>query len=135
MIEDDDVVEKEEARVGDAVFVRMRIGNALAPAGRAVAKETDGAAEEGRQRGLAVDAERSQLIVQHAYGIACQLIEAQAAARLEADERVAADVRAALHAFEEERFSVARQCRERRHRRDGVGAQLARDRNDVVILA
>jgi len=135
VIEDHHVVEENQTRVGDPVLVPVRIGDALAPAGHAVAEETDRAAEEGRQRLLAVDAQRLQLVVQHADRIGRRLVEAQAAPRLEADERIAADVFAAFDALEKERLAVAGKGGEGRHRRERVRAQLAGDGNDVVILA
>jgi hypothetical protein len=58
VIENDDVVEKEQPRVGDAAVVRMRIGDAFRPAGDAVTEEADRAAEKRRQCLLAIDAKR-----------------------------------------------------------------------------
>src|SRR3954451_20312722 len=88
VIEDDDVVEEEEPRVGDAAVVRMRIRDALAPAGHAVAEEADRTAEKRRQRLLAINAQRAQLAVQYGNGIGRVLVEAQAAPRFESYERV-----------------------------------------------
>ncbi len=110
------------------------IGNPLGPGGDVVAEEADRAAEERRQRLFAIDAQRHELFVEDAHGIGDRCVEAQAAARIETDERVAAEVLAALDAFEEERFlPVARQRVKRHDRRKCVGAHLAHDRNDIEL--
>ena len=48
MIEDDDVIEEQQPRVRNPDIVRMRVGDALAPACDAVSEEADRAAEERR---------------------------------------------------------------------------------------
>ena len=135
VIEDDDVVEEEQPRVGDAAVVRMRVGDALAPAGHAVAEEADRAAEKRRQRALrdrrAADAARRS---ERATGSGVFSIETQTAPRFESDEGVAADVFAALDALEKKRLAIARKRGECSDGRDGVGAQLAHDGNDVVVV-
>ena len=136
MVEDDDVVEEDEPRVGDAEVVGMRVGDPLRPAGHAVAEEADRAAEERRELLLAVDAQRAELGVEKAGRVGGLLVEAEAAARLEADEGVAAEVLAALDALEEEGLGVVgRERSERRQRRERVAGQLAHDRHDVVLLS
>src|SRR3954452_3527893 len=135
VIEDDDVVEKEQPRVGDAAVVRMGVGDALAPPGHAVAEETDRAAEKRRERLFAVNAQRAQLAVQHRNRIGSRFIETQAAPRLESDEGVAADVLAAFHTLQKKRLATARKCRECSDGRDGVRAQFAHDGNDVVVVS
>src|SRR3954464_12058211 len=89
VIEDHDVIEEEQPRVGDAAVVRMRVRDALAPPGHAVAEEADRAAEKRRERLFAVNAQRAQFIVQHGNRIESGFVETQTAPRLESDEGVA----------------------------------------------
>src|SRR3954470_9292845 len=134
VIEDHDVIEEEEPRVGDAAVVRMRVRDALAPAGDAVAEEADRAAEKRRQRLFAINAQRAQFAVQHRNGIGRVLVEAQAAPRLESDEGVAPDVFAALDTLQKKRLAIAGKRGECSGGRDGVRAQFAHDGNDVVVV-
>ena len=124
MIEDDDIVEEEQLRVGDAVVVRVRVGDVLDPAAGAVAEEADCAAEERRELVFAFHAQRNELAVEQLDRIGSRRVDAQIAARLEADERVAPDVLAALDALEQKRLHVlaAAERRERDERRERVRA-------------
>ena len=136
MIEDDDVVEEEKLRVGNVEVIALRIGNAFAPRRGAITEVADRAAEERRERRFVVDTQRHELFAQLRDRIGCAAIESQIAAGIEADEGVAPEVFAAFDAFEEEGFGVGRrERRECRERCDGVGAQFAHDRNDVVVLS
>src|SRR5437016_7300839 len=95
------VVEEDEPCIGDAGVVGMRIRNPLAPAGDAVAEESDCAAAERREFVFVVDAKRPYLLAQQAGRIGRGAIEAQRATRIEADERVPAEMFAALDRFKE----------------------------------
>src|SRR2546427_11091990 len=101
VIEDDDVVEEEEVCVRDAGVVRMGVGNALGPSGHAVAEEPDRSPEEWRKRFLLIDTERAQLLVQQRCRIGRVAIESNAAARIETDKRIAADVLSPPHTPEQ----------------------------------
>src|SRR5262249_20563448 len=87
VIEDDDVVAKEQPRIGDAAAVAMRVWNPFGPSRDSVTEEADRAAEERRQRRLVADAQRPQLVVEDLRRLASGLVEAKAAPRIEADER------------------------------------------------
>ena len=104
MIKYCDVVEEDQPSVGDAGVVRMRIRNPLAPAGDAVAEESDRAAAKWRELVFVVDAKRSYLLAQQAGRIGRGAIETQRATRIEADERVSAEMFAALDRFKEKRI-------------------------------
>src|SRR3989442_2616544 len=91
VIEDDHVIEKEQARVRNANVLGMGVGNPLRPSCDAITEEADSAAKERRKFFLIVDTQRPQLLIQQADRIGCAPIEAKAAPRIESDERITAE--------------------------------------------
>src|SRR5437773_476011 len=113
----------------------MRVGDALGPARDAMTEKADCPSEKWWQLIFVVDPQRTQLLFEQAGGIGRAPIESQSPARIESDERVAAEVFAAFDALEEERVCrVAGQCCESGNRRERIGAQLPNDGDDVVVV-
>src|SRR5437867_2752903 len=125
MIKYRNIIEEEQPGVGDTKVVGVRIGNALAPSRNAMSEESDSAAEKGRQLVLVVNPQWPQLFTKEAGWIGTGAIEAQRSARIEADERVAAEVLTAFDALKEKRIGGFTGERCKRHdRRERIGAQL-----------
>src|SRR5437763_13706277 len=136
MIKYCDIIEENQTRIGNLRVVRMRIRYALRPAGHTVAEEADCAAKKWRQVFLVVHAQRTQLFFQEPGRIGSRAIEAERAARIESNERIAAEVLAALDGLEEKSVSAfARERRKRDDRRERVCAQLPNDGDDVVLVS
>src|ERR1700680_137649 len=114
----------------------MRVRNALAPSGHSVAEESNRSAEEWRQRLPLIHAQWPQLFIEQRSGIGGVAIEANAAARVEADIGVAADVLSPLHTLEQKRLgplpAQRSECRDGCHR---VGRQFPHHGDDVEVAS
>ena len=100
---------------------------------RLVAEVADGAAVEQRQPGHWDRVVAAKFFLDHEQRIAVLVGERLDAVRLGADERVAADLLAALDGLEQEREGPAGDLEVRRDGRLEVGADLAVDRDDVPL--
>ncbi len=145
MVEHQQRVDEHQAGQRQPVRVVRRGRQPLEAAGDLVGHEADRAADEARQAGQAGHLlAPEQLVEQHqrvgegqragAVGrleVGPVLADLEHLARRRPDERVAADVLAALDALEEERVPAAAELQVGRDRRFEVGQHLAVDRREL----
>ena len=131
--------------------IRLPVGlqrHRLEPRGRVVAEVADGASGESRQLGNERRAEIRHHPAQHvdellgllrrhagSFDDGLAVARAKHDERILAEERVPADVLAALDALEQERIvGVLGDAQERRHRRQQIGDELLDDRHEGASL-
>jgi hypothetical protein len=147
VVEDDHAVVEREAQVRNAAVVRRRVRQALDVAHGVVAGVADRPAAEPRQPRQVRRAVAGDEILEHFQRVGVTRLDPRLVAVLHADllavgldpperpaaeEAVPADLLAADDALEEEPAAVAAEFRERGHRRQRVGDELAVDGDDGV---
>ena len=119
VVEGEDLVEEQQAGIGDAEFVGGLIGDALDQADRVVSEKADGSGGERRQAWQARGFVAAERVAQRGENVAFNMGGAaalgygqraatgdDALVRREADESVAAHLLAAFHRFQQEALAA-----------------------------
>ncbi len=148
MIEREHLIEKQQARVGNAEFVLGVFRQPLNLANRVVSKESDRARGEGRQSRQPCGIVPAERLAQHVKDVAIDLrgpfafgdvnlpaARHDALVRSNADECVTAYLLAALHRFQQKAFALRpRRAQKCRYRRLQVGRKRAVDGHQRVLF-